>query len=458
MAYIDISREEDFARIPDDPADDVTVNLWNDVTVRGRWAPLKGHNITFNGQHHTLRGLTGPLFAKSMTSDGADDIASEDITVNNLRVYVDVTDTDRIFMGGLTRLGRRFKAVDCAVYGNFICRAPNCGVVAGMIDDQSELTRCVAYGTIKVEGVAEAVVGGLVGRSSDSRICGSVSHAVVSTTGSIAGGIAGSAESTFIETCENYGAVNAAAGITGGIVGLMLPRAHVIRCTNNADVSGGDAVGGISGASLHQESVNHIMNCTNTGIVAADSLAGGIIGAIGYGMIQVSNNLNTADVRAEHANAGGILGGISRLSYIPTPPVEAGTAYVKNNMVSCELIHADTDARRIAGSDDPAITDLQLHNNQAYYHMIIEDDVSDHKYILEDNPLYGSNKPHGASTVSQARLPANALKPFLAPPPPKPWPKRVIVNGKCIPAPPPIPEWFKGIQCGVRIVNRRRTS
>ncbi|MDR1598518.1 MAG: hypothetical protein LBS11_01340 [Oscillospiraceae bacterium] len=457
MMYIDIAREEDFARIPDFPLDEVTVNLWNDITLRGRWSPIKGNNITFNGKRHTLRGLTAPLFAQSMDSGAVeDDIASEDITVNNLRLYVDITDTDHRYMGGMVRLGRRFKAEDCEVHTNINSREAYAGGVAGMVEDGSEIIRCVSHGEVK----CEALCGGITGAALESRVCGSVSHVKVAAAQGRVAGIAGQVNFTAVESCENAadGIVSGDGEFTGGIVGEMLMNSQVMRCTNYAKVAGGEGVGGIAGGSSYPDGVNHITGSTNAGEISGDRIVGGIVGTIGYGLIQVSNNLNGADVSAVNDGAAGILGGITDIGYKPPPmvTVEPGEARVKNNMVCAELIEAGEVARRVSGVEDENVGSLWLYNNQAYAKVIIHDDEVDNKYIIETNADYGPDMPHGASTPVCLRLPAKSYKPCYAAPPPRPWPKKVIVGGKCLPAPPPIPEWFKGIQRGAPIAKYSR--
>ncbi|MDR0396802.1 MAG: hypothetical protein LBH66_05830 [Oscillospiraceae bacterium] len=457
MLYVDIAREEDFALIPDNPTDTVTVNLWNDITILGEWIPVKGRNIIFNGKFHSLRGLTGPLFAKSMSnSTVADDIASDDITVTNLRLYVDITYTYPQYMGGMVRLGRRFKASDCEIIAHIASNSGYCGIYAGMLDDESEIARCVSRGSLS----GSSMCGGIVGAALNSRVCNSVNHAKVAAREGRAAGIAGNISYTAIENCENAsdGEITGGGDFTGGIAGEMLMNSQIMNCTNYAKVSGAGGTGGIAGGSSYPDSVNHIMGNTNAGEVSGGRIVGGVIGTIGYGLIQVSNNLNGADVTAVNDGAAGILGGITGIGYQPPPlvTVDPGEAHVKNNMVCAERIEAGSLARRISAEEDQSISNLKLLNNQAYCKIIIRDDVVSNKYIIETNPEYGPNKRHGVSTPVCLRLPQSAFKPCLAAPPPRPWPKKVIVGGKCIPAPPPIPEWFKGIQCGVPIVKHER--
>ncbi|GHU69911.1 hypothetical protein AGMMS49992_01370 [Clostridia bacterium] len=459
MLYVDIAREEDFAKIPDNPADDYTVKLWDDITIRGSWTPLKGHNITFCGQYHTLRGLTGPLFAQSMDAIGVDPllpadmdaIASDDITITNLRIYVDITNTDRNIMGGLVRLGRRFKATDCAVYVNIIAQASltsdaRCiGGVAGMLDDASELNHCAVYGSLQCQSEG----GGLVGYAKDSHLCGCVNHATVTTVAGETGGIVGLVEGTFIEGCENAadGTVVSGGDFAGGIAGQILTDCRLEQCTNFATIRGAASIGGILGTAYLPGSGFRVMGNTNVGAVSGDHWIGGIVGTLGYGYIQVSNNLSCANVTADGDAAGGVLGVISDNGGGFPPTTAIGTAFVKNNMVSSTLIKAATNARRIAGIRDPAVCDLQLYNNQSYIDTHLDDDVYDDWRVKKDDAELGPAKLQGTSTFTCAKMNEQSYKPFLAPPPPKPWPKKVVVNGKCIPAPPPIPEWFKTIQC-----------
>ncbi|MBE6984604.1 MAG: hypothetical protein E7434_03115, partial [Ruminococcaceae bacterium] len=98
----------------------------------------------------------------------------------------------------------------------------------------------------------------------------------------------GSVSNVGIESGVIFGGAKAA-----GIAGCILSGATVNQCYNKANVSGTDAVGGISG--MFNNSGSKVQNCYNTGSVSSKGSAGGIVGffAGGAKSSQILNCYNT---------------------------------------------------------------------------------------------------------------------------------------------------------------------
>lgn len=135
------------------------------------------------------------------------------------------------------------------------------------------------------------------------------------------GGIVGYASNTTINDCTNNAtimgyayssAVRGTLSRAGGIAGAIGGTSTITNCTNNKQVTGRWAVGGIVGIGA-----NTISNCTNKGLVCNRSTdtnvyaVGGIAGYISDGD-SIIKCTNTGDVTANKANGKGnaAVGGI----------------------------------------------------------------------------------------------------------------------------------------------------
>ena len=115
------------------------------------------------------------------------------------------------------------------------------------------------------------------------------------------------------------------AGNVGGVAGYLDANGEIFNCTNEADISGKNNIGGIVGMG----SKAAINQCGNTGTIEAvgSGAAGGIVGMAGSGT-SVDNSYNRGNITAETFAAGGISGntmGKSITKCYNTGNIKAGT-------------------------------------------------------------------------------------------------------------------------------------
>ncbi len=96
----------------------------------------------------------------------------------------------------------------------------------------------------------------------------------------------------------------------GGVVGRILASGSVIKCTNNAKVTSGSAVGGVVGKAYYTKegAEMNIIDCTNTGAVEAQYAAGGIVGYSASNIIDCTNSGIITISGTNVSSAGGIVG------------------------------------------------------------------------------------------------------------------------------------------------------
>ncbi|MBE7021123.1 MAG: hypothetical protein E7411_06805 [Ruminococcaceae bacterium] len=193
--------------------------------------------------------------------------------------------------------------------------ANNVGMFATITGDAKiydlTLTGSVTGGTNvgSVAGIAS-------GTTTNSKIENVINNADVSGSSNV-GGIIGHvntsspAGKTTVENCHNYGVLSSTLGAAGGIVALS--NGPVIKCSNNADVTGYTQVGGISGFAY-----SYISKSYNTGKITAtrtghsNTLCGGIAGGVRSANAYIDICYNTGSVVSDCAN--GIASGSTHAS------------------------------------------------------------------------------------------------------------------------------------------------
>lgn len=193
------------------------VNLERDITMTepakegtSNWAGILGYNANFDGQGHTINGLTLNIKSSSDRNQGFFRSLGSDAVIRNLNL------TDVHIYSISDRIG--------AIAGNS----------KGKIED------CTVYGT--VEGYT--YVGGIAGYQEGGYISGCKNYCNVQAnrTAAKAGGVAGYAkEYCTISNCYNYGTITATGFddvAAGGIVGSTGHRAKISGCHNSGNISG----------------------------------------------------------------------------------------------------------------------------------------------------------------------------------------------------------------------------
>lgn len=201
------------------------------------------------------------------------------------------------------------------------------GAIAGEVIN-STVINCKNEMTIESE---KAYTGGLIGNALDeSKIEYCTNSGTVKSSAQYLGGIVGNVESkaASLADCTNSGTVTSlfttvAEAYIGGIVGKT--QISVQRCVNDEDavVTGGNATGGIAGYMTIANSV--IEDCTNKGEVKYSSNTGlvnigGIIGILRLGTVKNCVNDSTASVYITTPGTGATIGagGIAGQTYAGT--------------------------------------------------------------------------------------------------------------------------------------------
>ena len=203
------------------------------------WTTLPYFTGTFDGQGHTITGLTaaGGLF---------DEIRIEEATVQNLKLAGVKITAGNYGAGAIANLNYGTIA-DCAVEGDVNGASINAGIGGIAGQNLCTITGCSMEGTVTN---SEGNAGGIVGKNiagGDVIDC----HSSATITGAeFVGGIAGylAMESKVI-ACYSTGTItsNAEFSIVGGVVGSGGNRASVVCCYATGVIIGKRAVGGVIG-------------------------------------------------------------------------------------------------------------------------------------------------------------------------------------------------------------------
>lgn len=303
----------------------VTIKLANDIVLSDEnWTPI-GEGVrtsgtitdtstpfrgTFNGQGHTISGLTIKLTAEN-----------GDAAYGLFGVVAGGT------VENLTLLN-----VDMEVSGSEMT-----GAVAGMVTQSGTISNCgVGAEPGSPSGSNDGSIvksnrgnGGIVGRmtvSGSITDCYNYANVTAMTNGGNTGGIVGAAyyenQDMIIDGCYNFGTIDSPGSGVGGIVGLN--SANVYDCYNYGEVKGnGTSIGGIAGEA---RAGAYLQDCHNSGYVGNNQAyvnkditgygTGGIVGWIRYvdttyygtARVSVVGCINDGGISAQSIGAGGIVG------------------------------------------------------------------------------------------------------------------------------------------------------
>ena len=222
------------------------VTLERDITMTkpaketSNWTGILGYNATFDGQGHTIKGLTLNIRSNNDRNQGFFRSIYSKAIIRNLNL------------------------TDVHIYSI----SERIGAIAG--NSQGKIENCTVFGT--VEGNTD--VGGIAGNQGGGSISGCKNHCNVqaNNTAASAGGVAGYAKNCTISNCYNYETITA-TGFTGdvaagGIVGNTGFGAKISGCHNSGNISGKNSndrltqrlcLGGIVGRLVSDSSVT---DCT----------------------------------------------------------------------------------------------------------------------------------------------------------------------------------------------------
>ena len=193
----------------------------------GSWSPIEGGSYswcgTFDGNNKTIKNL---YINSTKSSQGLFGY------INNTQKLSTYTCIKNI----------KFENVNITSTGS------QTGALAAVVQDIDEVSNIhVLSGTI----TGKRSVGGIVGRSTRSKITNATNKATIINKGSDdTGGIAGSIAGSTLTSCANYGEIiddKEESYYVGGITGFSQASSTISNCANYANIRGGYQVGGIVG-------------------------------------------------------------------------------------------------------------------------------------------------------------------------------------------------------------------
>lgn len=310
--------------------DVVSLNADIDLTAEQSAQYVEANNFygEFNGNSHTISGLTCPLFGNLQSAYVHDLKLSANITTNG-------------------KNSAQIKGIDygIGILGHYAYAKGN---VTAATRENPEIKNVEVSGSITVSGLNAAHnynLGGVLGASNNVPMVGCINNAAVTyksgtTTGSgtfvAVGGVVGATQTGVnadLTNCTNNGNIVMAGGCVGtpcigGVVGNSTQAVLFKTCTNNGNVtldkniaSGTPNVGGVLG---YTTAASVCENCINSGIVTVNvgksCAAGGLVGKA-VAALAVKSCENSGEIRyvaetAAYAIFGGIIGNANHDSIV----------------------------------------------------------------------------------------------------------------------------------------------
>ena len=188
--------------------------LTGDITLTGgSWSPVQNFSAEFDGQGHTISGLTSALF--DTVSGG---------TVKNVALEVQITGTNW-HVGGIVGDTNEGTIMNCTVSGDISNSRDNTAYTGGIVCDNK---------------------GTVIGCTVDSDIQASGGNYIIGATSAVAGGIAATNYGTIKGCCYTGTSVQAEnPGTAGGITGIYYSGSSITSCYWSCPENGGGTkVGG----------------------------------------------------------------------------------------------------------------------------------------------------------------------------------------------------------------------
>lgn len=189
---------------------------------------------------------------------------------------------------------------DLTIKNSFIRAREGVGAITGL--NEGRIVNCKVEKTI-IKGTEK--IGGLIGiamTNSYIENCQTLKEVTVSADENI-GGIVGYANNNAsILNCVNNANLTG-TNYVGGISGIVFYGSEIKECLNNSSaISGGNYVGGLVGYSQAQ-----IEKSSSTGTIIGKNYVGGLVG-LNYVMGNITNSFNDAKITVSEDNGGGIVG------------------------------------------------------------------------------------------------------------------------------------------------------
>jgi len=237
--------------------------LMADIELSQPWTPLETYSGIFDGNGHTISGMT--MHLSWYGSNFGLFYSIEDATIKNLTVS-----------------------------GNVNLHARSNITYVGLITAEakkSSIINCVTEGTMQTNEKCSGASGGICGRMQEGTIEGCVNKCTIAADYNCGGIVGMVCDYGIVSKCANLADVYALA-FSGGVAGDV--HGCIEQCYNSGDVvatapNGGDAMGGIV-ANMS----GHFYDCYNTGDVSGYGSVGGIIGSVNE--CKALNTYNTGKV------------------------------------------------------------------------------------------------------------------------------------------------------------------
>lgn len=255
-----------------------TVALVSDIDLSEvEWAPMNTFSGTFDGNGYAITGIELNNTAESNTAETAGYYGGLFVVLSGATVQ-DVEVTANIVTGGWA------------------------GILAGLVDANSNVTGVITRGSVIGAGESTSVAG-LCEYVRSSTISGCVNYADVTSknvfdsagtkVSQYAAGIACEVAGSTISGCRNEGDITATPAeghwggtYIGGIAGYIKNGSSLSNCTNSGKIeitSGyyGEAGGIVGSIWFESAALQTVSGCTNSGAVSvtsSDAYAGGIAG------------------------------------------------------------------------------------------------------------------------------------------------------------------------------------
>ncbi len=337
-SVIELSSEADLLKMAENKMLTADYRLVNDIELTTAWTPVTIFEGTFDGQGHTISGLsltncasvnwgTSGFFGQALNAEIKNLTLKGEVTNDISGVSVQLA----AFAGDL----RNTLVENCTSYVNISTGTSSASIYAGAIAGVSHygsvIKNCENYGSFVIRNQstkALCYIGGLVGYSNHSiTIDSSVNHATIDallSSGHYAfvGGILGysaykgNGGTTFITNCINAGDLKV-KGIAAGMLAYSNQEELIITdCKNTANISSANKSAGILGEVTTGTTYKDIVikNCANIGITAdisisAQSHAAGIFAHVNAKNVgaEIIGCFNNANITSNGNYAGGIL-------------------------------------------------------------------------------------------------------------------------------------------------------
>ncbi|MCF0174865.1 MAG: hypothetical protein HUJ95_05945, partial [Bacteroidales bacterium] len=314
-----------------DNTEDIPAGLFSTMT-NATVKNLTFSNVNVSSSNLELGTLAG--HAENCTISNVDIIggATSNI-VSSARVVPQPTNkygalytNDYAVVGGVVGYLKKGTVEDCDIDANVSSNYRMVGGVVGFIDnDEATIKNCSLASTAKVECINSTFAGGIIGSSLSSvlKVSNCECFGTVKARYSYVGGIVATVNSTYFEYCTVKDAtiteVESGSGTVGGIAAYIFKGDVTFsNCVvDNADISGGFAIGGILGHMTDkEEGTSMIIKCeVKNGCVItstnASAYTGGFVGRANTKSTQCAiadSSVEDLTITAAGQQVGGAIG------------------------------------------------------------------------------------------------------------------------------------------------------